>query len=77
MRSKISDRGMGPDPAMSNDIDTRIRAAKSAVDEARTVAVDIQDEVVCDPLTDARRYLNWALSAFERAEVDLEWGSAQ
>jgi hypothetical protein len=51
--------------------DSRIRQAKALIDDARCLAVDILEETDCPPLDDARHYLNWALLAFDRADIEL------
>lgn len=52
-------------------VDDRMREMAALIDDSRTLAVNIQEEVRCDALTDARHYLNWALAAIERANKEL------
>jgi hypothetical protein len=44
---------------------------RAAIDEARILAAGIGEETDCPALIDARRYLNWALSAVDRADIQL------
>lgn len=52
-------------------VDTRLAQMAAAIDDARILAADIQEQTTCPPLSDARQYLNWALSAIDRAAAVL------
>ena len=57
-------------------VDSRLREMAALLDDVRTLAADIEEQVVCEPLTDLRHYVNWALAAVERAGVALGEGKS-
>lgn len=53
-------------------VDSRIAQMRALVDDARTLGVEVLNEVDCPALAEFRQYMNWGLSALERAEALLE-----